>query len=96
MENNEYLTKTKEKFEFEVPSPEQTKIEEGGLFNNKSSKFSSEKESELSNIEISNQGVVFANWVNIANISGKVLEILDDLVVVDCLVDVSPKRYEKG
>jgi len=49
----------------------------------------------ISAIDITTEKMLFRNWINTSNISGKILEIEEKVVIVECLLDKEPKVYQK-
>lgn len=100
IEEKEYLSipedKYKSKFDskdWQNDNPSSPSIDKG----EKSKQFTTGNtdDSRISDITITTDGIVSSNWINVGNLSGKILSISDDNVIVDCLIDSFPKRYQK-
>ena len=52
------------------------------------------KEIELSNLQITGDGIISDKWDKIENIESRIIEVSDQDVILECLVDYENKTFE--
>ncbi|NJO00606.1 MAG: hypothetical protein HC880_01990 [Bacteroidia bacterium] len=91
---NGYLTSTYLK-DTEVTNSPQTQ-EVAKHYNDATKVKYSDYSSDLSELLITQKGIIDqARWIPKLNISGKVIDIMEDVVIVECLIDKEKRHYQK-
>ena len=54
-----------------------------------------ECENTLENVSIGTDRIVLKNWKNVSNISARLVEVLSDTIILECLIDKENKIYEE-